>query len=398
VPAVLDAMVTQGRSLASMPMWSLPEGVVGDAAGLAHELAQAATALLAVLTGEAAERGLPGADGLTVPDWLAARADGLDRRSAAAIGTVATALCERRWDSLAALVRSGEVSVGKAGRIVRFERDLAAVADPEHLAEVVSSLVEHAPTLDEVLIGRLTSRAQATLRPPADQERLEQSQRAGRALSRVGCTAGMVEYRLRLDPEGAAWLDAAIDPLARPRPDLAWDGSRGRDPRSAPCRRADALLELVGRAMADPEGAPRTEKATLLVTMSLETLLGHAHGSGLAANDAVLSAAVVRRLACDAGVIPAVLAADGEVLDLGRRTRLFTPSQKRALSLRDGGCTFPGCTIPPQWADAHHVRHWTHGGATDLSNAALLCPRHHTLVHQRDLGATVTPTGVTWHT
>jgi hypothetical protein len=208
----------------------------------------------------------------------------------------------------------------------------------------------------------------------------------------------MVEYRLCLDPEGAAILDAAIDPLARPRPDLAWDGSPGRDPRSAPCRRADALLELVGRAMADPEGATRTEKTTLVVTMSLATLLGQIQGAGVATNDAVLSAPTVLRLACDAGVVPAVLGSDGELLDLGRRTRLFTPGQKRALALRDGGCTFPGCTIPPQWAEAHHVRHWSRGGASDLDNAALLCSRHHTVVHQRDLTATVTASGVTWHT
>lgn len=398
VPAVLGAMVAQLRMLASLPTWPLSEAVVSDATGLAQELAQAATGLLAVLTGEAVERGMPGAAGLSVPDWVAARADGLDRRAAVTVGTVAAVLPDPRWAELASLVRSGEVSVGKAARIVRFERDMAPVADRDHLAQVVDSLIEHAPTLDDLQVGRLTSRARATLRPPADQERLEQTQRAGRALTRTGCTAGMVEYRLRLDPEGAAWLDAAIDPLARPRPDLAWDGGERRDPRSAPCRRADALLELVGRAMSDPEGAPRTEKATLLVTMSLEALLGHVHGTGLAANDAVLSPATVRRLARDASVIPVVLGADGAALDLGRRTRLFTPSQKRALSVRDGGCTFPGCTIPPQWADAHHVLHWTRGGPSDLSNAALLCPRHHTLVHQRDLTATVTPTGVTWHT
>lgn len=89
---------------------------------------------------------------------------------------------------------------------------------------------------------------------------------------------------------------------------------------------------------------------------------------------------------------------DGELLDLGRRTRLFTPGQKRALAMRDAGCTFPGCTVPAPWADAHHVEHWSRGGATELGNAALLCGRHHTLVHERDLTATVTTTGVTWHT
>ncbi len=83
---------------------------------------------------------------------------------------------------------------------------------------------------------------------------------------------------------------------------------------------------------------------------------------------------------------------------MGRLTRLFTPAQRKALWHRDKGCAFPGCTTPPQWCEAHHVLHWIHGGLTDLRNAALLCPRHHHHVHKHDLTATVTATGVTWHT
>ena len=106
----------------------------------------------------------------------------------------------------------------------------------------------------------------------------------------------------------------------------------------------------------------------------------------------------MRKLACEAGIIPAILGADGELLDLGRAARYFTPGQKRALYLRDGGCTYPGCTMPAHWSDAHHLQYWSLGGASDLDNAALLCERHHTKVHTHDLTATITPTGVTWHT
>jgi hypothetical protein len=35
---------------------------------------------------------------------------------------------------------------------------------------------------------------------------------------------------------------------------------------------------------------------------------------------------------------------------------------------------------------------------TDVCNAALLCARHHTIVHRDRLTATVTPTGVEWDT
>ncbi len=95
------------------------------------------------------------------------------------------------------------------------------------------------------------------------------------------------------------------------------------------------------------------------------------------------------RIACDAGIIPAVLGSRSEVLDLGRTRRLVTPGLLMALYLRDRGCTFPGCSRPPSWCDAHHCLHWCDGGPTDLTNLALLCPRHHTIVHQKGYTATV---------
>jgi hypothetical protein len=103
-------------------------------------------------------------------------------------------------------------------------------------------------------------------------------------------------------------------------------------------------------------------------------------------------------VACDAGVIPVVLGTQGEVLDLGRTRRLFAPAQLKVLWLRDKGCTIPGCGVPPAWCDAHHVIHWADGGPSDVGNAALLCGRHHTIVHQRGWTATVTGSGVSWHT
>lgn len=71
----------------------------------------------------------------------------------------------------------------------------------------------------------------------------------------------------------------------------------------------------------------------------------------------------------------------GTVLDMGRRARLFTRTQRRALVYRDRGCVFPGCDRPARFCDAHHIHPWEHGGLTDLINGVLLCRRHHTLVH-----------------
>jgi len=97
------------------------------------------------------------------------------------------------------------------------------------------------------------------------------------------------------------------------------------------------------------------------------------HGAPLAAETA-------RRLACD-GRLRLVAERDGETVGVGRATRAIGSSLRRALAARDSGCMFPGCTNR-RWVDAHHVRHWAHGGRTDLANLVELCRRHHRLVHE----------------
>ena len=82
-------------------------------------------------------------------------------------------------------------------------------------------------------------------------------------------------------------------------------------------------------------------------------------------------------LASQAEIIPAVLNHAGGILCYGRTRRLATAAQRRALALRDGGCSFPGCTRPAAWTEAHHVQAWYRGGATDLDNLCLLCSYHH---------------------
>jgi hypothetical protein len=95
-----------------------------------------------------------------------------------------------------------------------------------------------------------------------------------------------------------------------------------------------------------------------------------------------ISIGQARRLACDAGVIPVVLGGDGELLDIGRQSRVVPVGLRRALGLRDGGCRFAGCDRPVSWCDAHHIHHWADGGETSPSNCVLLCAYHHTLAHE----------------
>ncbi len=98
----------------------------------------------------------------------------------------------------------------------------------------------------------------------------------------------------------------------------------------------------------------------------------------------MLAPETVRRLACDATIIPTVLGVAGAVVDLGMDVRLFTAAQTKRLWLRDRSLHLSGCApCLRQWCDAHHLVHWADGGPTDLDNAALLCERHHTIVHTR---------------
>jgi hypothetical protein len=99
-----------------------------------------------------------------------------------------------------------------------------------------------------------------------------------------------------------------------------------------------------------------------------------------------IPAETARRLACDARVSRVIVGPDSQPLDVGRTTRTFTTAQRRAVTVRDRHCVFPGCDRPPPWCDVHHVIHWIDGGETAVSNGALLCRRHHVLHHEGGFG------------
>ena len=161
------------------------------------------------------------------------------------------------------------------------------------------------------------------------------------------------------------------------------------------------MVEVCRKATtaADRSSTPSRVKASVFVTIDLEALKSLTKpGATIGGLDAGLwlGPETVRKLTCDGTVTPVVLGPDGQPLAFGLTKRLFTPTQVKALWLRDEGCSFPGCTIPPFWCDAHHAIHWEDGGPTDLDNGTLLCGRHHSIVHRDRLAATVTPTGVVW--
>ena len=90
---------------------------------------------------------------------------------------------------------------------------------------------------------------------------------------------------------------------------------------------------------------------------------------------------------------PALGGGPTQPLEVGRTTRVVTAAQRAALVVRDGGCVVAGCQRPPAWCEAHHLRHWLHGGPTDLANLALVCRAHHRAVHEGGWRLTRDPDG-----
>jgi hypothetical protein len=115
-------------------------------------------------------------------------------------------------------------------------------------------------------------------------------------------------------------------------------------------------------------------------------------GVGTTADGTDLPPDTLRRLACDAEIIPAVLGGHGEVLDVGRLRRPVTTAIWTALVLRDRHCTFPTCRRPPLMCHAHHIVHWAVGGKTSLDNLALLCGHHHRVLHHTPWQIRLNPT------
>jgi hypothetical protein len=349
------------------------------------ELVTAGEAARVVVAREAMERGEPGSGvlALTPVQWVRRYAPSTRAGGSAQVVAVAEAFSVAGNAPVKAAVLSGVLPVRSAAVVVaeadRLRPLLAEGAEPAVLEGLITMAVAHGARGCRMLRARLL--AQYGL-----DGQLQGEQDAARrfvALSQPRVdAAGLAQYSMTLDPEGRAVLEAALGPLSAPRP---VDGER--DLRGSDRRRGEALVTLVRAAVASGTVAPRSTKAQLFVTVDYDTLRQGGSGAGATVGGAdagsLLGPGTVRRLACDAGVIPVVLGGDSEVLDLGRAVRLFTVAQTRRLWLRDGGCTYPGCAMPAQWADVHHFVHWADGGPSDLANAALVCERHHTVVHTR---------------
>jgi Domain of unknown function (DUF222) len=205
----------------------------------------------------------------------------------------------------------------------------------------------------------------------------EQAEQAeNRSLSLSTWEDGSLLINGVLDPIGGAAVRTALEPLARK--------SGAHDDRDRDRRMEDALVELSMHALDSgvipQQGSQRTH---LQVTTSLETLLG-LDGAPAAEMEFSLpiSSKTVKRLACDCSITRILLDSDSMVIDVGRANRRIKGARRKALNVRDRHCVWTGCERPATWAWGHHLVHWIHGGTSDLHNLALLCYRHHWMVHE----------------
>ena len=120
--------------------------------------------------------------------------------------------------------------------------------------------------------------------------------------------------------------------------------------------------------------------ATVVVTMTLDSLLGGLKAANLDTGETI-SAALARRLACEAGIIPAVLGGNSEVLDLGRTRRFHSRAQRIVATIEHGGCDAEGCDAPPGMTQLHHSTEWSKGGETNTRDLLMLCPPDHRRIH-----------------
>ena len=157
-------------------------------------------------------------------------------------------------------------------------------------------------------------------------------------------------------------------------------------------KRADQLARVVegflagtgdDRPVNDLSGG---DKYMVNIHTDIETLKQDGTGAEADIEDrSHIPAATSRRLACDCSIVHWHENAQGDPLNIGRKTRSIPPAIRRALKRRDQGCRFPGCTCN-RFVDAHHIHHWADGGATSMDNLVLLCRTHHRLVHEAGYG------------
>jgi hypothetical protein len=385
--AAESVAVLDGRLWAGVPDEELVDGVVAIQALQGQLAALEAHMLAEVDDRDLARKQLHWA---TIGDWFTHVA-GVTRREGRRVVAHAHTLVTERPATLAAL-RAGEVSPAQAGIVCDAVETLPSSPVLRDKGERV--LLEEARRLNATDLAR-TARHLADVVDPDRQERRDEAASAreeraahlSRFFSVVEDGMGGVWVKGHGGVEDGALVRAALLPLTKPAPAIDPEDigcETATDPRDHGARMWDALVEIAQHAL-DTDRVPSSHGARPRVAVNVDfaALLDRfVPGAEAVTDDGLrLSVAAVRRLACDAEIIPVCLGAGGEVLDVGRASRLVTPALWRALVARDKHCTHPGCTRPPVMCHAHHIVHWADGGETSLENLVLVCSEHHRVLH-----------------
>jgi Domain of unknown function (DUF222) len=215
-------------------------------------------------------------------------------------------------------------------------------------------------------------------------QRVAERQREQASVRRWIDRNGMGHLHAELDPETTAKVWAALDRHlgeVRSRDDTAGIALQRLE--------VDALVELVTASTALDR---RTPEVVVLIDWATLRSGVFAAGSICETSDGLpLTPAAVRRLACEAGIVPVVLGGDGVPLDVGRTRRLATREQRRALAAMYATCALPGCGVRFERCRIHHCDPWLPVGPTDLANLIPVCGRHHHDVHDGGWTLTMTP-------
>jgi len=310
---------------------------------------------------------------------------------------------DRHWTRVAAGMAEGHVALPQARVVVAALDALPDDLDADLLADAETQLVAYCADFNptelrrlgrhilEVVAPEIADAHEAKLLEAEEQRAREKtslrSRLIGDGLARTTIVHPELD-RTRL----LTYLDAFTSPRKH---DDAISGEEDRIPHHRKLGQAfSALLEHLDPTKLPHHGGDAT---TVMVTITLDSLItdlatgGHIDGDLNAGDN--MSATAIRRLACQAGIIPVVLGGKGEILDLGRTRRRYSPAQRKALRQRDKQCRAEGCTIPATWCEAHHLKPWSKGGKTDLKDGALLCNYHHHRAHDPRFTADTLPNG-----
>lgn len=210
-------------------------------------------------------------------------------------------------------------------------------------------------------------------------DRFEQQRRDARLKIWKDEATGMMMGRFAFDPENGAVLAGAL----RNSVESLFHDRQPETCPADPLERQEHLQALALMALIRGEGAT-SGRPEIVVVIDYETLVNGLRTSSTVrvSDDVDLPVETVRRMGCDADIVPVVLGADGEALDVGRSARLATRAQRRALRAMFATCWIPECDVPFDNCIIHHLHWWERMGPTDLANMRPVCSRHHHDLHE----------------